>query len=344
MAPAVEMLFQGLRADDRFVQAEAARLLGELRLPEAAPPLVEFVSRFGWHTKLVGFHALANLGDRSVCPALRPLVDAPACFNDWYWYGCKSVRAAAAVALLALGDEGGAPYLRELADKDDDVFFAWFAPTILRLDDSPPAAAELKARLTVETILRPDSRKLRQGEPGALTMVAEALGLLQGPAACEKLRGLLRHRSRYVRGQAAGSLLKASSAPQDVAAVAELADADPTDFVRIKAHEALACAGRDDAGAKIAELANLAADWFDRAVAVEALRGLGLTQYASLVRVLLTRPDPYLRRCAIEALERLDLEGSRSAVAACLDDGDALVVLQAAKFLVALDRKGGTAT
>ena len=393
------ILVEALADGDRFVQAEAARLLGELRRPAAAEPLVAFVSRYGFHTKLVGFHALAQLGDAGVCPAIRPLVDDPRCFDDWYWYGCKGVRTAAAVALLALGDEAGAGYLRQLADADEDVFFAWFAPAILRLPDAPPAAAELKARLTVEAICRPGSRKLRACEPGAMTMAAETLGLLGGPAACAKLRELMSFRSRYTRGQAAASLLEAAPTPEHLAAVAELAASDPTDFVRIKAHAALARAGRRESIAPVAAAAGGAGvspargeailasqadagltaetaavragkmpathmgkmpmpreiDPFDQATAIECLGLLGAAEHAGLIRRQLASPDPYVRRCAIEALERLDPAGSRDAVvalfaarrgsspaarvstrdavAALQKDADPLVRLQAAKFL-----------
>jgi HEAT repeat protein len=329
---------QALAADDRFVQAEAARLLGELRRPQAVPALVTYVTRHGWHTKLVGFHALAQIGERSVCPAIRPVLERPGCYDDWYWYGCKSVRAAAAICLLTLGDDSGAAYLRELADQDEDVFFAWFAPAILRLPQgAPPAAAELKARITVENIFRQGTRKVRSTEPGVITMIAEVLGILKGEAACRKLRELMRFRSRYVRGRAAMSLLEAAPTPEHVAAVTELADSDPADFARIKAHQALAANGRPDSPARIAQWARSAADPFDRATAIEALGLLGLREHAPLVRLQLAHADPYVRRCAIEALEKLDPAGGKDAVTKCLTDPDGLVCLQASKFVVVVE-------
>jgi HEAT repeat protein len=332
-----DTLLKALDAENRFVQAEAARLLGELRRPEAVEALVGYVTRFGRHTKLVGLHALAQIGERRVCPAIRPLVSKPNCYDDWYWYGAKSVRAATCVALLTLGDESGAAYLRELADADEDVFFAWFAPAILRLPDQLPVVADLKSRITVDNIFRPGTRKVRATEPGVITMIAEVLGILKGEAACRKLLELMRFRSRYVRGQAALSLLEASPTAEHVAAVEDLAANDPTDFARLKAHVALARLGQPGSAPRLAEWALSAADPFDRASAVEALGLLGLREGVPLLRLRLADSDAYVRRCAIEALERLDAPAARDAVAKRLTDPDPLVCLQAAKFMAAVE-------
>jgi len=343
-----DTLVGALDVEDRFIQAEAARLLGELRRKEAVGPLLRYVGRFGWQTKLVGFHALAQIGDRGVCPALRPLVDKPNCFNDWYWYGCRGVRAAAAIALLALGDDAGAACLRELADAGHDVFYAWFAPAILRLGDEPPATSEIKARITLEAIWPPDKPLVRRTDGGVVTMVAETLGLLGTERAFSELVGLMRFRSRYVRGQAALSLLSAAPTKKHLAAVEKIARSDKTDFARIKAHEALArCSTgvspvlpektRKASVDAIAALAAKAADPFDQAVAVESLGSLACAEHSPLIRQKLSHADPYVRRCAIEALERIEPAAGGEAAAASLDDPDPFVRLQAAKSFVACE-------
>jgi HEAT repeat protein len=165
-------------------------------------------------------------------------------------------------------------------------------------------------------------------------MCAEVLGIFKGEAACRKLLELMRFRSRYVRGRAAMSLLEADPTPAHVAAVTELADNDPTDFVRIKAHQALAKTGRADSPARLAQWARSAADAFDRATAVEAIGELGMKDQLPLLRLQLAHSDAYVRRCAIEAMERLDAAATRDSVAKCLTDPDPLARLQACKFMV----------
>jgi len=330
-----EMLLDALKSADPLVAADAARLLGELGRREAVPALVDYVRTSRHYHKAGGYHALGQIGDRSAIPVLRKLVADPGVRDDWYWYGCRAVRAGAAVALLALGDDGGADYLRELAEKSNDVFYCWFGPTILRLPGSTPGARELRGRLTVEALLSPVPRSTRLSEPGLMSMKAEALGLLGGEAACAELMGLMKFHSRYVRGAAALALMTASRAPEHVAAVAALADCDPTEFVRIKASLALAQAGQAERAEFIAEMAGKAADAFDRAVAVEALGILGDGQYAAAVSRQLKHADTYVRQCALEALERIDPSRAARAARGMAKDKSPRVRLQAAKILAA---------
>ena len=331
----MEMLVDALKTGDRIVQAEAARLLGELKRPEAVEPLVDYVTHCRYHAKATGFHALAEIGDRSVCARIRPLVDLPNCSDDWYWYGCKSVRTAAAVALLRLVDEAGAGYLRQQADAADDVFYAWFGPAILRLSDELPAAREMKARITVEALHGEGARRTRITEPGIVTMVSEALGLIGTEEACAALRTLLGWRSRYTRGQAALSLMAAAPTEENRAAVAEVAANDATDFGRVKASLALALAG--DAGRLDAVVAAATGpdDAFDRAVAIESLGLAGHAEHVSVAERALNEDDEYVRQCAVEALERLGADAD--CVAACRHDASIRVRMQAEKFFAAVN-------
>jgi len=338
MQDPMDVLFAGLREDNRLIQAEAARLLGELGSRDAVGPLLDYVRYSRWHAKTTGFHALAQIGDRSVCDVIRPLVDLPNSSNDWYWYGCRSVRAAAAVALLTLGDEGGAHYLTELADKGDDVFYAWFAPALLRLPDDPPAAAALKKRITVESFLQEGSRQVRRTDPGVIAMIAEALGVIGTDAAREVLMELLQFRSRYVRGQATLSLMEATPTDEQVAAVEDVAENDPTDFARIKASLALAKAGRAEYGDKLRTSVDRCDDSFDEAVAVEAIGILGRSEDFDLVATRLRHEAPYVRQCAVEALERIDPDAAAERAEACRQDPEIRVRMQAAKLDAA--RKG----
>jgi len=331
-------LIAALRDDDRIVAARAAQLLGELKLPEATGVLVEYVTTSRHYCKTTGFAALAAIGDRGACEAIRPLVDAPNVEDDWYWIGCRSVRAAAAVALLALGDDAGAAYLASLADAGEEVFFAWFAPAILALPDELKATAALKARIAVDACCAEGIRKVRQTDPGVLVWVVRVLGILANDAAQDRLGALLSHRSRYIRGQAALSLLAAGATYDSVAAVDVLVNEDPTDFVRIKAALALSLADRPRVGAIIAALDG-AGDPFDRAVAIEALGLLGAGDCSASIADQLTHDDAYVRRCAIEALDRLAGPRAAEMVQPSCKDPDPLVRLQAAKVLA----QGGAA-
>jgi len=323
------LLVDALGHADRVVQADAARLLGDLGQQRTSGPLVQYVTTSRYHAKTAGFWALAQIGDETVCPQIRPLVDHPNCYDDYYWYGCKAVRATAAAALGSLGDDAGIGYLTELADRGDDVFYTWLGPALLRLDGGLPSFAAIQGRLAFEPLTTVKGRGTRLIDPARLARLAETLGLIATPEACRKLVELLGFRSRYVRGQAAVSLLAASTDAEHVAAVEALATEDPTDFVRIRTAQALATPE------PIATLAESAADPFDRAAALEALGLLGDARSAPVAIAALSDADGYVRLCAAEALDRIGGDEAAEAVSRVVDDGDIRVRLQAAKFAAA---------
>lgn len=330
-----KLLQDALFQDDRVINADAARLLGGLGRPEATAPLVRYVTESRYHAKVAGFEALARIGDASVCEAIRPLVDHPNVYDDWYWYGCKVVRAAAATALLALGDDSGAAYLNELADKGDDALFAFMAPAVLALPDTTAATAALKTRLTAGALVGVSERSVRLSDPGRLPRIVEALGLIGTDDACREIAGWLDFRSRYVRGQAALSLLAASAAPEHARAVTDLRDRDETAFVRVRTTQALAASGATEDVGPLVDLARGAADAIDRGAALEALGLLGRDEAVETAVAALDDPVPYVRLCAIEALDRLDAAGD--AVVGMMDDPSPRVRLQAAAHLAGRD-------
>lgn len=336
-----DLLLAALEADDDIVQADAARLLGELGSARALPALGRYVTECRYYSKTAGLDALGRIDDPAAVPVLGHVLAEPNVDDDWFWYCRRAVRASAAVALLALGDGGGAAYLGELADNNDDVFFCWYAPALLRLADDLPGVAQLKARITVESLIKPGRRRTRNSEPGLMAVKTEALGLIGTPEAC---RAITDHSmiflSRYVRGQAALSLLGADAGAEHIARVeALLADAG-TDFVRIKASLALALAGRPGHVALIAEAAGLLEDAFGRAVAVEALGLVGDAAGAETLEAQLDHGDAYVRQCAIEALERVGTPGAKDAAERMLGDKSVRVRLQAAKLLAAAGGEG----
>ncbi len=302
----MNLLLGCLTHDDLVVRAEAGRLLGEVGSARAVGLLVDYVRTDGHYAKMTALRSLVQIGDRSVVDDIAPLVDDPKVFDDWYWHGCKSVRAAAAVALLGLGSEAGVAYLEELAEKDDDSFYAWFAAEILRMPAEFEAVDGLQKRLTVEAITRRGSRGIRTSDPGLLCMEAEALGALGEESGREKLEELLKFRSRYVRGQAALSLVESGANDARLAMIRQLAEGDVAAFARMKASFALWRATGDDEWLdRIRSTAAAAEEWFEQAAGVELL---GQARRASDVPYLLGHLEHeqwYVRACAVEALDRL---------------------------------------
>jgi len=336
-----DRLTAALDHEDILVAAHAARLLGQVGRREAVAPLIRYVTESPFYTKVAGLTALARIGDPSACDPLAALVDHPNVADDWFWYACRSVRGAAAVALLAMNDPRGAPYLNELADRDDDVVFVWWGVAILRLPNHLPETAALKGRITVEALRRPGDRGVRCSDAATLAMKAAVAEMLGNDEACELLRELMTHGSRYVRGQAAVSLLLASPTEDHVALVRRMAAEDSTEFGRMKAAFALARTGCKEMLAPITHAAEAADDPFDRAAAVEGLGLLGHKDDLPTVLAQASHDDAYVRLCAVEAADRIAPTARNvTALARRLadNDPDPRVQLQAAKLLVARDK------
>lgn len=335
----LNVLIEALGSADEVVAADAARLLGELGDRQAVGPLCDYVTQSRFYCKTAGIDALARLGDREAVPVLRKLLQEPNVDDDWFWYCRRAVLASTAVALLAFGDESGVSLLQQMADKDDDVFFCWYAPAILRLTADTPAVSDLKSRLTAPAIVGVNPRKTRLSEPGLMTIKLEALGLVRTPEACEAIKSLMTFRSRYVRGQAALSLMEAACHDGHEQLIAAMADGDDTDFARIKASLALALTGHKERAAFIAAAAGRVDDWFDRAVALEALGVLGDNAYTAEIEAQLDHPEPYVRQCALEALERVGAPSAVAAAQRARKDKNERVRLQAAKLLAAAGKE-----
>jgi HEAT repeat protein len=326
------MLLDALRADDLVIRADAARLLGDLGSRRAIGDLVRYVQTDHHYAKTAGLDALARIGDPAVCPDLRPLVNEPNCYDDYWWYGCLSVRVAAALALLSLGDESGAAFLTEPSEGNRDwALFTWFGPTVLRLKGGSEAVRRVKARVTVEALMPPG-----KGDPGQLVIICDALGLEGSAAARDKLVGLTGHLSRYVRARAAVNLAAMSDRADDQDRVAAMASGDATEFVRVKAAQAMVLRGRGLRYAEtIARAAREAADPFDRAAAQESLGAIARREYVPAAVGGLADADAYVRLCAAEALDRIGGPQALAAVAQVQNDPDLRVRLQAAKCLAA---------
>jgi HEAT repeat protein len=98
-------------------------------------------------------------------------------------------------------------------------------------------------------------------------------GFRQAPRRANSLEAARRPVENFPRALAGSalSLLEASPTPEHRAAVTELAEKDPTEFVRVKASLALALAGDDKRLPTIARAADSAEQGLVRAAAIEAL-------------------------------------------------------------------------
>lgn len=334
MSTPYELLIETLLSGERTAQAEAARLLGEAGVKQSAGPLLEYLDSCMQFHKSAGFTALGRIGDASVCDTVCQLINDPRMRDDWYWFGYKSVQAAGSHALLMLGDERGLKLLTQFADKGEDVFYTWFGPAILQLDDGGTGVAvaagikELKARLTVDAIFNVSMKSTRLSDPSRLTAAIEALGWIGGDEACNKIKEYVEHSSRFVRGQAALSLMKSKCNGDCKAVVEKLADEDETDFVKARAATALSDSGRLEAVVK------KATDKFGKAVAIEGLGLIGAGDKAGLVTEMAGDEDGYVRQCVIEALERIGAKSAVSVAEDGLNDEAINVRCQAAKCLI----------
>lgn len=329
---ALALLLSGLTVADPIVSAEAARLLGELALPETVAPLVDYVTRCPYYSKTAGILALARIGDRSACAPLRALLRNPGVYDDFYWHGAAFIRLSAALAVLgldpALDEDLGAGLLR-----DDDwrttCFCQYFSSIILRLPDASEIAIRLKERTTV---LLYDASLW---QPDRLTMISQGLGTLGGAQAAVRLRSMFMHPSRYVRAEAAFHLLQAHPVAASAEAVVRLQEHDPMEHVRLASAAALVGYGRLEYGACLRQAIVGQSDPFERAVAIELAGKVRLADAASSIRAQCGHPDAYVRICAIEALDRLGDATLLGRMGQLLADHDPRVRMQAAAYAIA---------
>jgi HEAT repeat protein len=298
MKAAGGILREALQQPEPFLAAEAARLIGEWNGRALVPDLIEYIRVNRFYSKVTGIYALARLAAAEAAPHLSNLVDRPNVSEDRYWYGAKGVRAAAAVTLLQFGNISGVPYLRELAEKRDRVFFRWFAPSLLR----QKAAPELQTYLTLENLCPTEEQRRYFGaefsDPGMLCMLCEALELLPEPEAEARLDFYTNHYSRFVRGQAFRSLNRRRPDKALTQRAAHSAAKHGTDFDRIIA----AKLGRDSHALLV--IARDAPAAFDRGSAIDALAAFASPALPEAARHALEDTDAYVRQCAVEALGR----------------------------------------
>lgn len=291
-----EIFKSGLKHPEPLVNAEAARLIGEWGIRELIPELIENARISRFYSKTTTFYALAALKAEEAIPHLTALVSEPNVSDDWYWTGYKGVRTAAAVSLLQLGSDAGLPHLLELAEKKDFVLYRWFAPALLKLKKP-----ELLTYLTLENIC--DETKQKNygpsgdySEPGMLTVMCEALGLLNDPKATQRIEFYMGHYSRFLRGQVYRSLYLRHPDKTTAEKITANAKKHGTDFDR------LVTAETHKDSATLVEIAKKAPAFFDRGSAIDSLAKIGSPDLLEAGTAALKDPELYVRQCAVEAL------------------------------------------
>lgn len=298
-------LLSALRGSDPVLSAEAARLIGDWNLGHHSGDLLDHLRTSRSYAKVTSLYALEKLSPAGFDALLVELFHNPNVPDDFYWYCHRGLRAAAAIALLRRGDSTGLPWLRELAQKKDDVVLRWFAPALLRLP-SPSPLADL---LTLEHLYNPQEREgldsLAYSDSAMLCLLCEALALVDDPGADEPLEYYIHFYSRFVRGQACRSLFQRHPDAATLAKIQEATGRYGTDFDRVVA------ATLAGASAELKDLAQSARASFDRASAVDGLAGIpGPDSEAALAHAF-QDPDPYVRQCAVEGAGRLGLDNFR---------------------------------
>ncbi|MFQ5746068.1 MAG: HEAT repeat domain-containing protein [Gemmatimonadota bacterium] len=190
-----------LRSEDPVLAAEAARIVGRLRIAEAEPDLVALFARPEMLTRQAAIEALTEIGSVAGTQALGEALED----------GNREVRLAAMKSLATLKPEGADRMLRR-----------WLAPGVIAGRDKTEQMALLKAYASVagEDAVSVLSRLLhgrrfpfRRHPPTVRAAAARALGLLDSEVARQALSRARDDRNAPVRS-AARSALRAASERQ----------------------------------------------------------------------------------------------------------------------------------
>jgi HEAT repeat protein len=295
----LSLLPAALHGNDPYLSADAGRLIGTWRLNAAIPDLLRHVQTSPLYSKVAAIESLAKLAPPEARDCLAPVFENPGVPDDFYWVQYKGVRAAAAIALLQLGDTAGVEWLKDRLTHKDASVFRWYAPALLRVSNPlPPALANL---LTLEALCNPAHRDAMDlppySDPGNVCMLCEALALVEDPAADEDLRFYMNFFSRFVRGQAYRSLYHRHPTPVTLREIHAAALHHGTTF------DLAVCAILEGDIPALTQFTRSAETPFDRATAVDGLATLTPSPESdAALLAALEDPDAYVRQCAVEAL------------------------------------------
>lgn len=292
-------LLSALRGSDPILSAEAARLIGDWRLGHLSGDLMDHLRTSRSYGKVTSLYALEKLAPAGLDPLLEEIFHRPNVPDDFYWYCHRGLRAAAAIALLRLGNSTGLSWLRTLGARHDDVVMRWFAPSLLRLPRPSPLADLLTLEHLCDRRQRESFESTQYTDSAMLCMLCEALALVDDPGADEHLEYYMGSYSRFVRGQACRSLFQRHPGEATLVKIRETTHRHGTDFDRV----VLATLAGDTG--VLRDLARNARAAFDRASAVDGLAGLPGPDAEQALTLAFQDPDPYVRQCAVEGAGRL---------------------------------------
>lgn len=303
----LQILTQTLHGKDPLLAAEAARLIGDWGLQAMVPDLVRNLETSRFNAKVSSLYALEKLAPSE--SLFCEIFEAPNVPDDFYWMGFKSVKTAAAIALIKSGNPVGVEWLTRLADASDAVLLRWFAPAMLRLPRSSPVSGLLTLDLLCSKSLRDAASDPKYTDAGQLCLLCEALGLIEDPGALEHLEHYAKFHSRFVRGQAYRAINKRSPHPTTTKKIGSWASQGGTD------HDLVVAAAIAGNGTELRRLAKDAPIGFDRATAMDAMPPTE-EFLQDLLRGLKDK-DPCARLFAVERLGLSDLPAAWDALENC---------------------------
>ena len=264
--PAVEPLVRALRSGSEVIQMGVAAALGKIGNPAAIDPLTDTLLHGDWRVGRVVVRALGMMGEAAVKPLLRVIRE-----------GDDAARKGAVAALVLIGDAAVRLLPGALTDGDFRVR-AGAADALDRLGWSPEPGEETvcyliaKERwsdlLTRGTIaVGPLVRVLNDRDDSIRRRAATILGELQDPRAVGPLVDLLHDDFYSIRREAAAALVTIGAPAMDPV-IAALGDED--DDVRKRAADILAGIGDVRAIGALEGIFN-DEDWYVRRAAVEAV-------------------------------------------------------------------------
>lgn len=325
-----KLLLAGTSHADSIVRCDAARLLGDLRDPRAVPALSRLLQADRHLTKITAVYALGAIGERKAAPVLLAIAKDPGVFRFPGMHYHDMIRLAAATELAHWDDAAGVVAVNDLLRLKGMPAMLELAPAIL---GPPPTAAlaKLRAYLSLPFVLG-----FHQGRPSASNhfFVVRNLAFFRAPEARTQLIADLDHYSRYVRPEAAASLLAQDPSPTSVRLVAGRAKKERTAFGRLRFAQLLHQHAAGDARAAVAKGLK-DRDAFVRATALDTAAALQLEDFAPTAVSLLADADFYVRICAVAAIEAVAKDQAATLLSPLLADPHPRVAIQAAKSLIA---------
>ena len=188
-----KVAYKELLNEDPAVRADAVRKLGEAKVPEALPSLLEMLNDPSEEVRVMTLIALADFGDPSIFPELMPLTDDP----------MDAVRLQLAYVCFQFAEPAGIDALEKLMYDPDETIRVATARALGVIDD--PRALQL----LLDYALQDESETVRQH-------VIKVIGERDYREAIPRLEDALLAEADIVRANAAmvlGKVGDASSLP-----------------------------------------------------------------------------------------------------------------------------------